>query len=68
MTVESSAEGVRVEVTDSGPGVPAELPAEPPGPHVEGGRGLWMARKLCRHFAISNGPAGATVRLFMPTA
>jgi serine/threonine-protein kinase RsbW len=66
VTVETSQDGVRIEVRDSGPGVPVDVPTERPGPHVEGGRGLWMARKLCPHFSITNGPAGAIVRLFMP--
>jgi anti-sigma regulatory factor (Ser/Thr protein kinase) len=68
VTVQPSPVGVWVEVRDSGPGVPRDVPAERPEPHAEGGRGLWMARKLCQHLTITNGPAGATVRLFMPAA
>jgi len=66
VTVQSSSDGVLVEVRDAGPGVPADVPTERPGPRVEGGRGLWMARNLCRHLTITNSPKGATVRLFMP--
>jgi anti-sigma regulatory factor (Ser/Thr protein kinase) len=66
VTVRTSGDGVLIEVRDSGPGIPTDVPTQRPGPLVEGGRGLWMARKLCPHFSITNGPVGAIVRLFMP--
>jgi anti-sigma regulatory factor (Ser/Thr protein kinase) len=66
VTVERATDGVRIEVRDSGPGISVGVPTERPGPQVEGGRGLWMARRLCRNLTITNGPTGATVRLFMP--
>jgi anti-sigma regulatory factor (Ser/Thr protein kinase) len=51
------------EVSDSGGGIP-EHRVDPPGPpatFVSGGRGIWMARRLCDELTIRTGPTGTTV-------
>ena len=49
-------------VTDSGPGMvdAASRGRESPAPHVTGGRGLWIARRLA-DVHIDAGPRGTTV-------
>jgi serine/threonine-protein kinase RsbW len=53
------------EVTDSGPGIPADRvePDAPPPASAVDGRGLWLVARLCDHVAIDTGPAGTTVRI-----
>lgn len=63
ITISSFARGVSVEISDHGPGLPANLRAERPAPEATGGRGIWMARRLCERMAISSSPYGVTVRL-----
>lgn len=54
-------------VTDSGPGIPdAEAQGlVRPAPHLAGGRGLWIARRLA-DLRIDTGPAGTTVTATLP--
>lgn len=66
--IEQTAEGLRVEVSDHGPGLPADLSQELPLPDAVSGRGLWLVRNLCRDLHISSSARGVTVRLFMPRA
>jgi serine/threonine-protein kinase RsbW len=53
------------EVTDDGPGIPAERvdPATPPPVSATDGRGLWLVSRLCDDVSIITGPAGTTVRI-----
>jgi serine/threonine-protein kinase RsbW len=64
--IEQTDDGLRVEVSDHGPGLPEHLSQELPPPDAVSGRGLWMARNLCRDLDISSTARGVTVRLFMP--
>ncbi len=69
--VEQLPDGIVVEIRDEGPGLPTGMTdAEPQDarPPVEavGGRGLWMARRLCGKLSISSNPRGVVVRMFMP--
>ena len=61
-------EGDRVlcRVTDAGPGMPdaAERGRELPAPHMPGGRGLWIVRRLSA-VRIESGPDGTTVTAAM---
>jgi serine/threonine-protein kinase RsbW len=66
ITIAQSPDGVHVTVRDSGPGLPADLVWGRPVPDSLGGRGLWLARSLCRRFTVSSSAGGVTVRLFMP--
>jgi anti-sigma regulatory factor (Ser/Thr protein kinase) len=52
------------EVTDEGPGIPADRvePAPPPVSATDG-RGLWLVSRLCDDVSIATGPAGTTVRI-----
>ena len=54
-------------MSDSGPGVSGAVPdsAEPPGPGMPGGRGLWIVRRLST-LRIDTGPAGTTATATMP--
>jgi anti-sigma regulatory factor (Ser/Thr protein kinase) len=54
-----------IEVTDAGPGFDAEalVPDSPPTHRGQRGRGLWIARQLVDHMAVTTGPTGTTVRL-----
>ncbi|MEV0561800.1 ATP-binding protein [Dactylosporangium sp. NPDC050588] len=68
IVIEQTDEGVRVEVSDHGPGLPEFVPQELPAPEEINGRGLWMVRNLCRDLHITSTARGVTVRLFMPRA
>ncbi len=54
-------------VTDSGPGISdAEAQGQSrPEPHIAGGRGLWIARRLA-DLRIDSGPSGTTVTATLP--
>ena len=64
--IEQTGDGVHVEVSDHGPGLPEHLSQELPPPDAVSGRGLWLVRHLCRDLHISSTARGVTVRLFMP--
>jgi anti-sigma regulatory factor (Ser/Thr protein kinase) len=56
---------LRCEVSDRGPGIPAdrENGAEMPPAFATGGRGLWLVRHICDRVEIHTGPHGTTVRV-----
>jgi anti-sigma regulatory factor (Ser/Thr protein kinase) len=66
IVIEQTDDGVCVEVSDHGPGLPEHVSHELPPPDAVSGRGLWMVRNLCRDLHISSTARGVTVRLFMP--
>jgi anti-sigma regulatory factor (Ser/Thr protein kinase) len=67
ITVAQTPEGVAVEISDEGPGLPPDMSAgEPPAPNATGGRGLWLARYWCRRLTLCSSHRGLTVRMFMP--
>ncbi|MGI5176490.1 ATP-binding protein [Dactylosporangium sp. CA-152071] len=68
IVIEQTDEGVRVEVSDHGPGLPESVPRDLPAPEEINGRGLWMVRNLCQDLHITSTARGVTVRLFMPRA
>jgi anti-sigma regulatory factor (Ser/Thr protein kinase) len=59
----SWARGIAVEISDRGPGFPAGLVDERPPVGAIGGRGLWMARRLCDRMTVASTDRGVTVRL-----
>jgi anti-sigma regulatory factor (Ser/Thr protein kinase) len=54
-------------VTDSGPGIPKRFqdPPEVPETFEVGGRGIWLAHRLCDEVTMATGPIGTTVGLRM---
>jgi anti-sigma regulatory factor (Ser/Thr protein kinase) len=65
--VKPACDGLRVEISDTGPGLPAGLGRDRPVANAMGGRGLWLAQHLCR-LSISSSDNGVTIRMFMPNA
>jgi len=64
------AEGhVWFQVSDTGPGFAAALPARAPEPTVPGGRGLWITGQVTDELRIATGPTGTTVTaaILLPT-
>ena len=66
LTMISRADGVSVEVRDSGPGLPAPAREEFPAPTSISGRGLGIVRRLCQCLSIASSERGVAVRFFMP--
>jgi anti-sigma regulatory factor (Ser/Thr protein kinase) len=66
LQVERVPDGLVVEIRDGGPGLPHGLADERPPADAIGGRGLWMARRLCGRLSISSDRRGVVVRMFMP--
>jgi anti-sigma regulatory factor (Ser/Thr protein kinase) len=66
ITLRRVADGLLVEISDNGPGLPDDLLMERPPQSALDGRGLWLARVLCRDFDIVSCPRGVTVRIFTP--
>jgi serine/threonine-protein kinase RsbW len=66
LTMVPQADGVCVEVCDSGPGLTAQAPGELPTATSIGGRGLWIVRRLCDRLSITSSERGVAVRFFMP--
>jgi anti-sigma regulatory factor (Ser/Thr protein kinase) len=66
ITIVETIDGVQIEVSDNGPGLPGHVPDELAAPDQVSGRGLWIVRRLCRRLDISSTARGVTVRLFMP--
>jgi anti-sigma regulatory factor (Ser/Thr protein kinase) len=63
LTLRRVARGVLVEVRDDGPGLPASLVIGRPSPDAPDGRGLWLARLLCKDFDVVSTSRGVTVRM-----
>jgi anti-sigma regulatory factor (Ser/Thr protein kinase) len=55
VTVDNSRDALRVEVTDSGAGVPA---VRSPGPREPSGRGLQLVQALSDEWGLAPGPRG----------
>lgn len=58
-------DAVCCEISDSGPGIPpaVQIPNTAPDVSAAGGRGLWLARRLCDQMTVESGPGGTTVRV-----
>jgi len=52
-------------VTDSGPGIPQQYLSPPDMPEAfeVGGRGIWLAYRLCDEVTMATGPIGTTIGL-----
>jgi len=61
ITISTTATGVRVAVTDWGPGLPGPIADVGPTLNAPGGRGLWLARRLYPEMTVTSSPAGTTV-------
>ena len=64
VTVTTTFDGVRVAVTDWGPGLAPSAGNALPAASASGGRGLWMARQLYPQMVITSGLVGTTVSVF----
>ena len=53
------------EVSDRGGGIPADRVAAalPPATSSPGGRGIFLARRLCDRLTVATGPGGTTIRV-----
>jgi anti-sigma regulatory factor (Ser/Thr protein kinase) len=63
ITVERRPAGLRVEISDDGPGLPAGLVIDRPPPAALGGRGLWLAHLLCTNITVTSSTGGVTVTM-----
>jgi serine/threonine-protein kinase RsbW len=63
LTIRTGPETVSVEVSDQGPGLPDGIVDRLPDPGAIGGRGLWMAKRMCSRMTIDSSRSGVTVRL-----
>lgn len=61
ITISATATGVRVAVTDWGPGLPGPIADVGPTLNAPGGRGLLLARRLHPEMTVTSSPAGTTV-------
>ncbi|NUR30289.1 MAG: ATP-binding protein [Catenulispora sp.] len=61
LTVQHLTAGLRVIVTDRGPGFTPPAGYTLPRPEDEGGRGLWLAHQMCDRLRITSTSAGTTV-------
>jgi serine/threonine-protein kinase RsbW len=68
VTLQRLSGGLLTEICDEGPGLPDHvLPGRRALDFPADGRGgLWLARLLCRDFAVLSSPRGVTVRMFTP--
>ncbi|MFC0534193.1 ATP-binding protein [Phytohabitans kaempferiae] len=58
---------LRCQVVDHGPGLPDPTAGtRRPEPTALGGRGLWIARRLCPDLVVDTGPKGTTVTAAFP--
>ncbi len=65
VTMLSSQNGLSVEVSDRGPGLPETATGlERPPPNVPGGRGLWLARQMFPDLQLTSSSEGVTVKLY----
>jgi anti-sigma regulatory factor (Ser/Thr protein kinase) len=67
IVVSRSGQSIWCTVTDSGPGIPARFqhPPEVPDAFDVGGRGIWLAHRLCDEVTMATGPIGTTIGLRM---
>jgi anti-sigma regulatory factor (Ser/Thr protein kinase)/putative methionine-R-sulfoxide reductase with GAF domain len=65
LTMSADEAGLRVVVTDTGPGISPERLSDTDLPDAEtmGGRGLWLARTFSDELTISTGPDGTSVTM-----
>jgi anti-sigma regulatory factor (Ser/Thr protein kinase) len=66
LTLAPGPDGLCIEIADDGPGLPDDLSGGLPDPASPGGRGLWLAHRLCQRLSVSSSARGVAVRFFMP--
>jgi anti-sigma regulatory factor (Ser/Thr protein kinase) len=67
VVLRSSGHSIWCTITDSGPGIPARYRHPPAIPEAfeTGGRGIWLAHRLCDEVTMATGPIGTTIGLRM---
>jgi anti-sigma regulatory factor (Ser/Thr protein kinase) len=70
IVVSRSGQSIWCTITDSGPGIPVRFqhPPEVPDTFDVGGRGIWLAYRLCDEVSMATGPIGTTIGLRMACA
>jgi serine/threonine-protein kinase RsbW len=63
VTIAAQDGRVVVDVRDHGRGIGRDVHALPPPPEQTHGRGLWLARQLCREVAVLPSDDGTHIRL-----
>jgi anti-sigma regulatory factor (Ser/Thr protein kinase) len=58
-----TGDGLRCEVSDAGVIADPLVGRRPPEGDAEGGRGIWVANRLCDLVQLRSGPSGTTVRV-----
>jgi anti-sigma regulatory factor (Ser/Thr protein kinase) len=63
--IQDDSRALIVQISDDGPGMPADAPVRDPSSEQAGGRGRYLIQKTCDHVEYRTGPTGTTVRLEM---
>jgi anti-sigma regulatory factor (Ser/Thr protein kinase) len=65
LSIRAVAHGIEVQISDSGPGLPDAPNVARPDNRAIGGRGLWLARRMCPTISFLSSPHGLTVQLIV---
>lgn len=65
ITIGATPVGLRVAVTDWGPGLAGPIDDDGPPWDAPRGRGLWLARRMYPQMAVTTSPAGTTVTMYV---
>jgi anti-sigma regulatory factor (Ser/Thr protein kinase) len=63
--IQDDSRALIAQISDDGPGMPADAPVSHPSAEQVGGRGRYLMQEACDHVEYRTGPTGTTVRLEM---